>query len=170
MAQFVSPLSTANLGDGHWMQTTAELDTVSRVASFTESMTSTNKISGFTGGVQLLYYDDNGSYLNNSGTQQNGIGQAPLFSAGHRVVHWNGLAPEGSAQVGLAQFHDPHNRFGGALADIGNALSSFFTDVEGFFSELGDVTANFCQAHPDVCGIVELMLFSAAGSVVVLSI
>lgn len=83
---FVSPVSTANLGDGHWMQTTAELNPDNLVASFVETMTCTNKVAGFTGGVQLLYYDSNGSGIGNSRTQQNGIGQAPLFSAGHRVI------------------------------------------------------------------------------------
>ena len=53
MPTTVVPLRTADLGGGHWMQTTAELNSDSLVVSFTEHMTCTNKTEGFTGGVQL---------------------------------------------------------------------------------------------------------------------
>src|ERR1700742_1168269 len=90
-----------DLGDGHFMVTTAEVDTDRSVATFTEWMTCTNKIAGFTGGVLLTYFDASNNVLGNSGVQQDGIGQAPLFGAAHRTVTWNGAAPAGIHAVTL---------------------------------------------------------------------
>ncbi|MBV9595380.1 MAG: hypothetical protein JOZ87_00855 [Chloroflexi bacterium] len=97
-----------DLGGGHFMVTTAELDTDKQVASFTEWMTCTNKVAGFTGGILLTYFDDNNNVIGNSGVQQNGIGQAPLFGAGHRTITWNDQVPAGVHSFVLSQFHDPH--------------------------------------------------------------
>lgn len=79
------PPRTVDLGSGHYMVTTAELNPMSLTVSFTENMTCTNKIGGFTGGVPLAYVDDNKRIIGNSGVQQNGIGQAPLIGAAHRT-------------------------------------------------------------------------------------
>jgi hypothetical protein len=149
---------TVNLGAGHYMVTTAELDPASLIVSFTEHMTCTNKLGGFTGGVLLTYVDSENHIVGNSGVQQNGIGQAPLIGAAHRTINWNGLAPDGTTGLLLAQFYDPHNRLFGALGDIGNAFLAFAESAveaaAGVLSGSGvnitnALTRQWCDQNPD---------------------
>jgi len=147
-----------DLGGGHFMVTTAELDTDKQVASFTEWMTCTNKVAGFTGGILLTYFDDNNNVIGNSGVQQNGIGQAPLFGAGHRTITWNDQVPAGVHSFVLSQFHDPHNRLGGTLVDIGEAFLTFAeaTLTVGFTGTLSNpLNQQWCDANPDLCGVMD---------------
>jgi hypothetical protein len=154
------PPRRLDLGNGHYMVTTAEFDPASRVVTFTEVMTCTNKFSGFTGGVLLSYLDSNNKVIGNSGVQQNGLGQAPLIGASHRPISWNGLAPEGTDGMLLAQFWDPHDRIGGAFEDIGNAFLAFAeTTLE---VALGLPIENawshrWCQSNPNWCSAIDVV-------------
>jgi hypothetical protein len=144
------------------MVTTAEFDDESRIASFTENMTCTNKIAGFTGGVLLAFIDESGSVLGTSGVQQNGINQAPLFGAAHRTITWNGLTPEGTKGMLLAQFWDPHNRLGDGLLNIGDAFLVFAENVLSFgvfgqFTAVNSWAKGWCDANPDWCTAMEVL-------------
>jgi hypothetical protein len=165
------PLRTVDLGNGHYMQTTAEVNTDQQVASFNEVMTCTNKLEGFTGGVLLTYLDANNKVIGNSGVQQNGINQAPLFGANHRTITWNGSAPANTASLVLSQFWDPHNRLGNILWNIGEAFLAFAeTAVE---VSVGDPVNNalsqqWCNENPDFCGVMDAFGVIAGIGIVVL--
>ena len=165
------PLQTANLGSGHWMQSTAEFDDTSLYVSFTEHMTCTNKGEGFTGGVQLNYYDGDGNYLDCSAVQQNGIGQAPIIGAGHRTIVWpppptRVQVPAGTAAMLLCQFHDPHNR-AGMLGQFGEWLQGICSDIRDFVAGRLDQFANWSKQHPEIAGLVAIAGVCGAQSFVV---
>ena len=129
------PPTGLTLGNGHYIVTDASLDSDSLEAQFHSTLTCTNKIAGFTAGVILHYFDINGAQIGNSGTQQFGIGQAPVFSAGHVYHPFMTKAPPGTVAMTVSQFHDEHNRFpflqqvgedlGVALSSVGTAINDF---------------------------------------------
>src|SRR5215472_10441266 len=165
LGQTVGP-RRADLGNGHYMVTIAHLSSTilnhnaGLSVGFHEDMTCTNKIEGFTGGVQLSFYDSDGYFLSALPLEQNGINQGPLLGASHRAIDWNGAAPMGAQGMVLSQFHDPHNRAGwigeatqwviGALHDISLFVKG---EVQAFEEEL--------KKHPeliagvDICGILK---------------
>lgn len=155
------PPQRLDLGNGHYMVTDAEFHPASRMASFHLTETCTNKLFGFTGGVKLLYYDAAGTLLGDSGTLQYGIGQAPIFGAGHRSETWNGQAPPGTVSLGLAQFADPHNRFP-IFDEIGNAFSAGFRDIKHAASDIGKAVSDFCSQNPNVCVAATFALVAGA--------
>jgi hypothetical protein len=151
------PERRADLGGGHVMVTSAELSHRLHVASFVEHITCTNKIEGFTGGVQLLFYDEEENFTGQSDVQQNGIGQAPLIGAGHRTITWSGLAPQDAVWLVLAQFHDPHNR-AGWLGEAAMAITGFFHDVGVFLKGKPDAAEKqLAKQHPDLVGKVDVV-------------
>jgi len=158
--QHVIPPRRVDLGNGHYMVTTAEFDDASRAVSFTENMTCTNKLAGFTGGVLLTYLNSDQKIIGNSGVQQNGINQAPLIGASHRTINWNNVAPEGIQGLLVAQFWDPHNRIGAGLGDIGEGFLAFAetalevaigVEVQNAWS------ANWCATNPDWCTAMDVL-------------
>jgi len=148
-----------DLGAGHHMVADAELHMDRNLATFHLTETRTNKVAGFTGGVKMFYYDAEGKLLGDSGTQQYGIGQAPLFGAGHRTETWSGATPAGTVALGLATFHDPQNRFP-VLEAIGNALGDFF----GALADIPGAVLDFCNHNSEAC--LATLFVLAAGAIV----
>ena len=151
-----------SLGSGHFMVTTAEVQPDQKAASFTEWMTCTNKVAGFTGGVLLTYFDSDRNVIGNSGVQQNGLGQAPIIGAAHRTVEWNDSesVPDGVHAFTVAQFHDPEDRLGGALATIGEAFLTFAeaTLTVAFEGDLSNpLNQQWCDANPDLCDTIDVV-------------
>jgi hypothetical protein len=73
------PPITKDLQNGHYINSDVELDTESRQVECHVRLTCTNKIAGFTGGVQLFYFNENHQRIGQSQIQQYGLDQAPIF-------------------------------------------------------------------------------------------
>ena len=167
MAILTIPPVHVDLKDGHYMVTHAELDTQSNQVMAHTDMTCTNKIGGFHGGVQLLYYNDQHQQIGQSDIQQWGIDQAPPFGAAHRSIDWPALppAPAGTAGLAIAQFWDPKNAFG----DIGNALSQFFANAGAWIAGAVNAGVEFCDQNTALCtgilvAVVAVVLLSTGGA------
>ena len=141
------PPQRADLREGHFIVSTAELDTDTRAVSCTVNEMCTNKVAGFTGGVQLHYYDGNHFRIGASPLQQYEINQAPLGDASQRHETFADTAPTGTKGLALAQFWDPRNRFG----DVADAIGEFFADIANWVAGAPVTGADFCGVYPDVC-------------------
>jgi hypothetical protein len=141
------PSQHADLRDGHFIDSTAELDTYTHAVSCTVVETCTNKVAGFTGGVQLHYYDGNHFRIGASPLQQYEINQAPPFDMSRRHETFADTAPPGTKGLALAQFWDPKNRFG----DVADAVGEFFANIANWVAGAPVTGADFCGAYPDVC-------------------
>jgi hypothetical protein len=148
------PQQHADLGDGHFIVSTAEVDTDTCAVSCTVDEMCTNKTAGFTGGVQLHYYDGNHFRIGASPLQQYQINQAPLFDASHRHETFADTAPSGTKGLALAQFRDPKNRFD----DVADAVGEFFADIANWVAGAQVSGADFCGVYPDICAGLALAI------------
>jgi len=160
------PPVRCDLGNGHFMVSHAEVDTDNGHVMGHTDMTVTNKVTGFTGGAQLLYLNDLHQTIGTSGVQQIGLGQAPLFGAAHRSYDWENLTapPAETAGIALAQFWDPHNRFG----DVGQALEKFFNDTGNWLLGAANAGLQFLQDNPEVAiglviAVVAVVIVASGG-------
>jgi hypothetical protein len=146
MTLILIPPQHADLRDGHFVVSTAEVDTYTCAVSCTVDEMCTNKTAGFTGGVQLHYYDGNHFRIGASPLQQYEVNQAPLDDASRRHETFADTAPSGTKGVALAQFRDPKNRFG----DVTDAVGEFFADIANWIAGAPVTGADFCSIYPDV--------------------
>lgn len=159
------PPKTLDLGNGFYIAADAEYNARTRQATFHVAETCTNKILGFTAGVQLFYYNSAGQLIGTTGTIDYGIDRAPLIGANHRYETWSGTAPEGTAAIGLAYFADPHFRID-ALGDLGRQLATTFDDIGKIVINAGKATVDFCNQNPQLCAAT---IFAVATVVVIAS-
>jgi len=141
------PPQHADLRDGHFITSAVELDTDTHAVSCTVKEMCTNKVAGFTGAVQLHYYNENNFRIGASPLQQYEINQAPLGDASQRHETFADTAPPGTNGLALAQFWDPKNRFG----EVAYAVGEFFADIGNWVAGAPVTGADFCSVYPDVC-------------------
>jgi hypothetical protein len=141
------PPQHADLRDGHFITSAVELDTDTRAVSCTVKEMCTNKVAGFTGAVQLHYYDGKHFRIGASPLQQYEINQAPLGDASQRHETFADAAPPGTNGLALVQFWDSKNRFG----DVACAVGEFFADIASWVTGAPVTGADFCSVFPDVC-------------------
>jgi hypothetical protein len=158
------PPHTKDLGNDHYIGYDAELDTVSLQARCDVHETCTNKIAGFTGGVQLFYYGNDRRLISSSQVHQYGLSQAPLIGASHRNEGFDETAPSGTAGFAVAAFWDPKDRFG----EFSAAIGQFFTDVGHAIDNAFGLSDRWCLQNQTWCTVISFAVVFGGGAAVVL--
>lgn len=159
MTIHVYPPQHADIGNGHFMVSSAHLDDQSLACSVETHLTTTNKLAGFHGGVTVKFYGQNHDQLGHESIDY-GIGQAPVFSAGHEdPPAWNLTAPAGTQALGLAQYWSPH----WPLGTVGDAIGGYFTDVIAAVQDPAKAANDWAVDNPAYVGLVVfgIIIFAA---------
>jgi hypothetical protein len=155
----VIPPQRHNLGEGHFMVSSAELHLETGAVRADVHLTSTNKFSGFHGGVAVSFYDGTGAQI---GVERRDFGcaQAPIFGAAHANYTWDLQAPPGTAGYALAQYWHPH----WPLPQLFQAMDAFFGDILEVVEGGIDATDQWCAANPDACRAITFAVFVIAAT------
>jgi hypothetical protein len=151
------PPQTANLGNGHYIQSSVDFDPSSMTVVCHMHETCTNHLVGFTAAANVIFYGGDGKKLG-SAAQQLGCG-SNLFQTAHADFTWSTQAPDGTQGIGLTQYWDPHNRINIDLGPLGQEIGDFFNDVGTFLAAAFDAPVEWCNQHPDDCNNLMFVLF-----------
>lgn len=140
-------------GGGHFMESWAayEPDHGRVVGHTTETVT--NKLFGFTGGVSIVFYDDDGNGMGESPVNKYGLDNAPFIGANHRTDYWMFPAPDGTSKLDLVQVWAPKD----AIDQLVHFLSLAVNEAKKF----GGLQAAFSQLDPSAASQIATQTLTA---------
>jgi hypothetical protein len=140
--------NATDLGNGHHMQTFVHVESEGVVANCETHTWCTNLFVGFTGGVFLIGYRNDGQITGHSDLQKYGVdGTMIPFTQSNRTDVWQANIPRETDQIFIVHLWAPTPR----LDDILRQADQLFQDIE----RVTKYIAEFCQNHPEICQVAQ---------------